>query len=573
MIAENLPLSILKNAVFENTAEAIMITDKNNRIITVNSALELITGYKKQELIGKNPNYFSSGRHDKSFYQQMWDDLLVHDHWKGELYNQRKNGEVFPEELSLSVVRNEQGKVSNFIGIFRDISRFKATEKQLSFYANNESLTGLANRRRFIHAVEQQIAVSKRHDSLFCVLFLDIDRFKEVNDVHGHHIGDQLLRAVADRLAKIMRIEDMVCRYGGDEFTILLTNTSTTQSRLVAEKCRNELSKTFKLEQLSLDITCSIGIAEYTSGATATTLLRNANHAMHSIKKQEQGGITFHNDALQVKYLAKLKLRDRLKLAIEYQQFEVYYQPIVDLPHHSIDKFEALVRWPDGNGGFISPATFIPIAEEFNLIHRVGQFVLDRACHDLKQLHLLGYTNVSFSINRSISEFSQKADQGNIISQAIAAAGLPYESIVIEITESVAMSSSNHTEQALADLRACGVKVALDDFCTGYSSLSNLIEYKTDFLKIDKSFVDSMLTDNNHQILVSTLIDLAKKLDMRVIAEGVENKQQLEMLRGFGCHYIQGFYFSPALPYKRCVALLRNSQTRTNGSETSSTLA
>lgn len=560
MIAEHLSLSQLSNVVFEYTAEAIMITDENNKILTVNQALEEITGYSKNELIGQDPAIFSSGRHTSDFYQNMWADLMKTGHWKGEVYNRRKNGEVFPEELSLNVVKDQQQNISHFVGIFHDISKFKSIEKQLTFYANNESLTGLANRRRFMHGIEQQIAISKRQNIPFSVLFIDADRFKEINDIHGHHIGDQLLRAIADRLVRVMRKEDIVCRYGGDEFTILLVNTTDKQAGVVAEKCQIELNKTFVLEQLPIEITCSIGIAQYPgSGSKATTLLRNANHAMQSIKKAGRNGIAFHNDQLQARYLDKLKLRDKLKHAIECQQFEVYYQPIVNLEQHSVDKFEALVRWPLDDGRFISPGQFIPIAEEFGLIHLIGQFVLQRACRDLKQLRDMGFTDVSFSINRSISEFNRHSDEGDSINRAIKAAGLPYNNIVIEITESIAMSSNSQTERVLGHLRESGVKIALDDFCTGCSSLSNLIEYKSDYLKIDKSFIDSMLIDKNHRILVTTLIDLAKKLDMRVIAEGVEHKEQLEMLRQFGCHYIQGFYFSPALPFERCVSLLKET--------------
>ncbi len=549
----------LSNFVFEHTAEAIMITDKNNRIVAVNKALERTTGYRKKELLGKDPIVFSAGKQDAHFYRQMWKDMVSAGHWKGEVFNRHKNGDVFPEELSLNIVKNEQGETINYVGIFRDISERKATEKQLSFYANNEPLTGLSNRRAFIERIEHHIFVSKRHNAPFSLLFFNIDRFKEINDVHSHETGDLLLQAVASRILKNVRKEDIVCRYGGDEFTILLVNTPQDKAAIAAEKFLAQMRTTFLLKEISLDVTTSIGIAQYPdSGLNAAELLRNANHAMTSIKNDGRDGIAFYNDKLQSKYLKKLSLRSQLKEAIANQSFEVYYQPIVDLYKNEINKFEALIRWPVPGGGFISPGEFIPIAEEFGLIHPIGNFVLQRACADLKKLHNRGFDQVVFSINRSISEFGHDVDGAAIISQTIVANGLPYEAIVIEVTESVAMSSNEHTEQVLAKLKEYGIRIALDDFCTGYSSLSNLIEYKSDFLKIDKSFIDAICTDKNHQILICALIDLATKLEMQVIAEGVEDKAQLELLREYGCQYIQGYYYSPARPLKQCIKLLED---------------
>ena len=556
-LAEQLRLS---NFVFEHTCEAIMITDKYNRIIAVNRTLERITGYSRDELVGQDPVIFSSGKHDAHFYRHMWKDLLEKGHWKGEVYNRRKNGDIFPEELSLNLVRDNQGETSHFVAIFRDISDRKAAEDKLTFYANNEPLTGLTNRRAFMENVEHHISIAKRHKAPFSLLFIDIDRFNEVNDLQGQEVGDQLLRLVAERINAHVRDEDVVCRYGGDEFTVLLVNTTIEQAGLVAEKILLQVQKPFEVRGLQIDTTCSIGIAQYPdSGLNATVLLRNASHAMLSVKSGGRNAFAFHNERMQARYLKKLDLRERLKQAIVDQAFEVYYQPIVTVPEQTISKFEALVRWPDGEGGFISPGAFIPVAEEFGLIHLIGNFVLLRACADLKSLHKQGFSQVSFSINRSISEFRFDVDEASIISQTIEASGLPYDAIVVEITESVAMSSNIHTALVLQQLRDNGVRIALDDFCTGYSSLSNLIEYKSDYLKIDKSFVDSILTDKDHQVLVSTLVDLATRLEMEVIAEGVENREQMALLQQFGCHYIQGFYYSPALPLAECEALLKGA--------------
>lgn len=551
----------LSNFVFEHTSEAIMITDCNNKIVTVNRALEEITGFELSELIGKDPKVFSSGHHDRHFYRQMWNSLKQSGHWKGEVFNRRKDGHLFAEELSLSLVYDDKNQISNYVAIFRDISERKATEQQLRFYANNEPLTGLSNRRSFIESVEHHISIAKRHEAPFSIIYFDIDRFKEINDIHGHEIGDRLLKSIAKRLLTCIRDEDVVCRYGGDEFTLLLVNTTMDKAGIVAEKIQNMLTQAFNIGDVQLDITSSIGLAQYpNSGDNAATLLRNANHAMTNVKTQGRNGIAFHNSELQNQYLAKLSIRNKLKQAIIDKSFEVHYQPIVNIRQNTITKFEALIRWQDGEK-YISPGIFIPIAEEFGFIQHIGKLVLEKACHDLKRLYDLGHDSVTFAINRSISEFRHEEDEALMICQTINKYGLPNQAIVIEITESVAMSSNQHTEKVLTELKEKGVQIALDDFCTGYSSLSNLIEYKSDFLKIDKSFIDAITEQKSHRVLIQTLISMAAKLDMSVIAEGVEHLAQLELLKELGCHYIQGFYFSPARPIEQCIQMLNQPVT------------
>lgn len=553
----------LAQFIFEHSSEAIMITDNNNHIVAVNPTLERLTGYRRRELIHRDPIMFSSGKQDAHFYRHMWKDLISKGHWQGEVYQRRKSGEIYPIELSLNVVKNALGLVCNYVGIFHDISAHKAVEQKLAFYASNEPLTGLANRASFIKNVEHHIFIAKRQHTPFCLLFIDIDHFKEINEIYGHGVGDELLRSAAARIVKNVRSEDVVCRYGSDEFTVLLVNTTIENAARVSEKIQKQIRKTFQFTDVALDITTSIGIVEYPSGGrSATALLRNVQHAMVEAIKQGRNSIAFYDKHQQAVYLRKLALRNRLKQAIGASALEVYYQPIVDENTQKANKFEALVRWPDGQGGFIPPDEFIPLAEEFNMIHQIGNFVLLRACKDLKTLHNMGYTNVRFSINRSISEFRYDIDEASIISKTIELFGLPYDALVVEITESVAMSSNSHTELVLDALRANGVKIALDDFCTGYSSLSNLIEYKSDYLKIDKSFVDSVVSDTNHQILVSTLIGLASKLDMTVIAEGVETAEQLDMLKNLGCHFIQGYYYSPAIPLEQCIELLKGAKLK-----------
>ena len=354
-----------------------------------------------------------------------------------------------------------------------------------------------------------------------------------------------------------MRIEDSICRYNGDEFCILLPNTNAEGTGQVCQKIQQTLHKPFIIDDLCLIITVSIGIAQYPmSGKDAAILLRNAGYALKHMKENGRNGIAFHNELLQAQYLKKVAIREKLKHAITQQKLQVYYQPIIELPNEKITKFEALVRWQD-EGNFISPEQFIPIAEEYGLIHLVGKFVLEQACADLKKLHDLGFKHVSFSVNRSICEFQQNTNENFAIENIISAAGLPCSAIVIEITESVAMSASNATTAIITELKNQGIKISLDDFCTGFSSLSYLIEYNADFLKIGKSFIDKIVTEKNNQILISTLIILANKLGMKVIAEGVETVEQQQLLLSYECHYIQGYYYSPALPYNECLAKLQ----------------
>ncbi len=547
----------LSNFVFDYASDAITITNKDNEIISVNKALEEITGYKKAELLGRNPSIFSSGKHSKSFYKSMWYELLNKGSWKGEVYNKRKNGEIYPEELSLNTVKDKEGKITHYIAIFRDISERKKTENKLTFLANNEILTGLHNRRYFIEQLESYIQQPYYEKTGLSLLFIDINHFKEVNDVFGHHVGDKTLQLIAKRIKNSVSHHDLVCCYGGDEFAILLINSPASNAEIVAQRLQRNIEKPYQINEISLDISVSIGIAQYPeAGNNANALLRNATQAMANVRHQQHSGVGFHSEELQFKHLQKISLKEKLKKALNDNKLSVYYQPIINASTQKIEKFEALVRWYDDEDGFIPPNCFIPIAEEFGLITAVGQFVLKQACSDLKKLHHLGYNNISFSINRSINEFTTKQNEDDVISQAILLAQLPFNKITIEITETVAMSSNVLTANVLQNLRANGVKIALDDFCTGYSSLSNLIEYHTDFLKIDKSFIDKITSDKSCQILTSTLIDLAKKLDITVIAEGVETAEQFNLLKAYDCHYIQGYYFSPAQPIETCLAML-----------------
>jgi len=552
----------LTNVVFEHATEAIMITDAHNKIIMVNRAFERLTGYTGHELLGRDPVVLSSGQQDKQFYNLMWRQLNKEGMWKGEIYNRRKNGQVFPEELTLSLVKDEEGNVCNYVAIFRDITDWKRNEAQLTFYADHEPLTGLQNRRSFLKALEMKVSESRSQQRFCSLLFIGLDRFKEVNDAFGPEAGDKVLLSVAKRLKNAVRAQDIVSRYGGDEFAILLDHTDGDNSMLVAEKLRAKLAQPYVFNDLTIEITASTGVAVLPTEQqiSAVNLLRNAAHALGSAKKHRIGSIALHNAAIQNAYLNKIKLRDKLKEALKKKLLDVHYQPIVDAKTGEIRKFEALIRWFDEEYGMVSPGNFIPIAEEFGLIHYVGQFVLEKSCDDLSKIHQAGFTDVSISINRSVNEFKSTNNQIELISAAIEKANLPYNAITIEVTES--MATNKYTWHVLSILRSKGVKIALDDFCTGYSSLSNLIDNQVDYVKIDKSFVDSLVADKSKQAMIKCLVDLSTQLNIRVIAEGVEQSVQLKMLQQYGCHNIQGYYYSPAKPIKDCLNMLYGSKEK-----------
>lgn len=547
----------LSDVMYNHTSESIIITDANNKIVSVNPAAIKVTGFSEQELIGQNPNILSSGQHDHHFYQKMWEDISATDRWQGEIYNQRKNGHVYAEQLSLNVVRDEQGNITNHIAIFHDISAWKANEKRLSFYAQRETLTKLSNRRHFISNIDHII----RHEtgSLFSLLAIDIVDFRAINDIYGSNLADEVLRTLATRLMEFESNIDHLCRHGGDEFIILLPCDNSQELKAKALLLHKHLTDNFTVDQISLDLQINIGGASYPeNGKTSAELLKSAFYALKNTKQTTNKSIGYFDKSLQDNYLRKLSLRDKLSRALKNKQLQVHYQPIVCLEKNRIVKFEALVRFPDRQEGFISPAEFIPVAEHFGLVQELGAFVLQRSCQDLKKLHQLGHTEISFSINRSISEF-RNSSAGEAISNAISSFGLPFDAITVEITESIAMSSNQYTRSVLNSLKARGVHIALDDFGTGFSSLSNLMEYQVDIIKLDRSYIKDICTDKQQEILTSSLISIALQLGMQVIAEGVEEREQLELLKKYGCNLIQGWYFSPAKPISECLTMLSDN--------------
>ncbi|MGF1761037.1 EAL domain-containing protein [Photobacterium sagamiensis] len=547
--------------VFDNTSECILITDNNNRIISVNHAFERTTGYKQHELLGLSPSVLSSGLHDKEYYQSLWLSLQTKGCWKGEVWNRRKSGEIYPEETSINVIKDSDGSVVNYVAVFRDISHWKKAEEQLTFFAYYDALTGLVNRRSFTERVEKQSKQVKMNNQVFAILFIDMDDFKSINDLYGHDFGDRVLAQIADRLKLIFPEHDNICRYGGDEFSVLLPNVNAEQASELAQEVNRAIAEPINIDDIEVNTTVSIGISAYPdSGLTHHALLKNADYAMYNMKGQGRNGVCLYDHQLQTQDILKLQLRDRLKKAIAEQTLSVCYQPIIHTQTGRIVKFEALARWHDDIQGDISPAVFIPIAEKYGLINQLGMLVLHQACQDLKKIHTLGYDSICCSINRSVKEFINRG-QDECICDVIQQYELPNSSIVIEITETTASKESRYIHDVLARFKDRGIKVALDDFGTGYSSLGAIVDLRPDIIKIDRSFITEIESNSGSQTLVSLVLELSHKLGIKVVAEGVETKAQLDLLMGMNCHYIQGFYVSRAKPIDACINMLMNEST------------
>lgn len=547
----------LRNAVFGSSKDAIVICDSSNRIIRVNKAFEKYTGYKEHEVIGGNPNILASGRHDKAFYQHLWHELKKRDHWRGEIYNRRKNGEIYPEELSITVHRNFRGELRNYIAVFRDISKWKKLEQKLRFYASQEPLTGLYNRRSFMDKVEQSLGQYQQRLTPIAVVFINLDRFNDINDLYGPEVGDKVLVTVALRLQNCIDNADIISRYAGDEFGVLIKDKDDSAVLEQVQRMQQHLAQPMRFDQIKVELTASIGIASMNPEVeSSSVLVRHASHAMVAAKRSGYAQVCIHNDYIEGQYQRKLLLRDKLKRLLTSRGLQVNYQPIIDNKSHKVVRFEALSRWYDDELGHISPGEFINIAQEFGLINSLGNFVLNKALHDLKVMHEHGFDDLGMTVNRSGSEFNDQQAHSSVI-DALKVSGIDAQHLTIEVTESVAINAGDKVESVLTRLREKGVKVALDDFCTGYSSLSHLIDFQTDYIKIDRAFTNKICTDDKHRTIVEAIIKVASQLGMKVIAEGVETQAQQQMLQQMGCHYSQGYYFSAALPLKEAISFLK----------------
>ncbi len=539
----------LSAKVFENNSEAIMITDVGRNIVSVNRAFTEITGYAEEEVLGKNPRILASGKQTAAFYANFYESLRSKDQWRGEIWNKRKNGEVFPEWVTVSVLRDEQDQITHYVAVFLDITERKKEEERVQYLANYDVLTGLPNRYLLSDRLDQAITSAQRHQTRMAVLFIDLDRFKNINDSLGHDVGDELLRMVSERLRACLRHSDTIARQGGDEFVALLEDIgSEDEVTFIAEKMIASLLEQFAVGDYKLSITPSIGVSVYPDdGDTAVQLLRNADLAMYRAKSMGRNRFEYYKPEMNIKALQRLHLENDLRIAVAKGQLQLHYQPKVNVLSGKVVGMEALLRWQHPELGFIPPDSFIPVAEECGMINEIGDWVLRQAALQVRIWQEQGYRIVPVAVNLSARQFSQN-DFARKVQTIVRDVGVDARFIELELTESMLMDLGESSLAVMNQLNDAGFSLALDDFGTGYSSLSRLKTLPMKYLKIDQSFVRDITTDKNDESIVSATVLLAHAMGIRVIAEGVMTQGQLDFLRYLHCEEYQGFLFSPAVP-------------------------
>ncbi|MEO5368168.1 MAG: EAL domain-containing protein [Magnetococcus sp. WYHC-3] len=548
---------LLARRVINNAREAIFITDGQGHILDVNSAFEAMSGYSRSDVVGQTPQLFRSDRHDGEFYDQLWHCLRTTGQWEGEIWERRRDGEVYPKHMSITSVQSEDGALQYFVAISTDISRQKAAEQQLEQLAFYDSLTGLPNRTLFRDRLTHEIEGAQRRETGFGLLYLDLDRFKFVNDSLGHDRGDTLLVHVAQRIRDCVRKSDTVARMGGDEFCVLLSSGHADQvCGSVAEKIIEALRRPFLLQERQVFIGVSIGIATFPQDAQdAEGLTRNADTAMFQAKELGGGGYRYFSAEMNARNMRRLEMEEALHLAVGRGELELHYQPRVDLKQNRIVGVEALVRWNHPQRGMVSPAEFIPLAEENGLILSIGEWVLETACRQARSWLDAGVSGLRVAVNLSGRQFQDPALLEKI-RDALARYQLAAGSMELEITESVTMQDVEQTAAIVQQLRDLGLHLSVDDFGTGYSSLNYLKKLPLDCLKVDQSFVRDLTRDSDDAAIVDSIISMAHAMSLKVVAEGVEEQAQLDYLRQRGCDEVQGYLLSRPLPADKLTDLL-----------------
>ncbi|MDH5749198.1 MAG: EAL domain-containing protein [Rhodospirillales bacterium] len=544
--------------VIEATNEAVLIADKDFRISAINPAFTEITGFSSKEMIGKLPSLEAVNDENDPLYAQMWRAIEGHDHWEGEFWNKRKNGEDYAVRASISSITDENGKVQQYAALISDITKRKQDEERIRYQANYDALTGLPNRSLFLDNLNQAVDRMNRTNKQLALMFIDLDRFKLVNDTLGHDAGDELLRQAADRMNKCVRKVDLVARLGGDEFTIILQDIDRHEGVvLVAEKIIEALSELFIIDEQEAGIGASIGITLAPIDAEdASTLLRNADLAMYEAKKAGRNTYKFFTPDMNDHAVRRVSLENDLRHAINRGELVVYYQPIADLESGKVIGAESLVRWQHPNRGLISPDEFIPLAEETGLIVPLGEHVLRTACTQAVEWQNMGQPQLGVSVNLSSRQLKNGLSK-ELVQAILTESTLKPNRLTFEITETQIMEDAAEALIWLNSIKEMGVRLSVDDFGTGYSSLSYLKRFPVDTLKIDRSFIRDMTVDPEDASLVAAISAMAKSLKLKVIAEGVETKEQLDYLRSLGCDLIQGYFFSRPLPAEDFVKFLQ----------------
>jgi len=535
--------------VFETTAEGVMITDVNHQIVAINSAFTGITGYSESDALGKKASILNPNRYDADFLEPLHKEIEQAGEWQGEIWNQRKDDEIFPALVAINAVKNDAGEVTHYVSVFSDITSIKQTEERLSHLAHHDSLTGLPNRVLLNFSLEQAIKRGAREDKQVAVLFLDLDRFKIINDSLGHAKGDRMLEVVATRLSAGIREVDVIARLGGDEFVVVIDGLDkASDASLVAESLLDRLATPFQVGTQEIYINASIGISVFPrDGRDIETLVKNADAAMYRAKEQGGNNYKFYIEDLTTAAFERLSLETSLRHALQRNEFVLYYQPQVSLQTGALVGIEALIRWQHPELGLVPPNSFIPIAEETGLIVPIGEWVLHTACKQRKAWNNVGYLPAKMAVNLSARQFHTKGLVEQI-SNALESTGLESRYLELELTESMMMLDVEATIKIMNELDHMGVELSIDDFGTGYSSLSYMKQFPIDKLKIDQSFVRDIGVSQDDAGIVNTIIALGHSMNLRVIAEGVETRGQLDYLREHGCDEVQGYFYGHPVP-------------------------
>jgi len=552
----------LAAGVFDYARDGLVIADIDHNILTVNQEFEKMTGYSRQEIMGCTLKALRSNVHDESFYQHMWSVVDQNGVWQGEVNHRLKSGTVMPQWFSIRAVTNDDGDVANYICSLTDVGSHITDRQQLYFLAHYDVLTELPNRKLFIEMLDQLLQNARRRigDSVghqLAVMFLDLDRFKNVNDTLGHDIGDVLLKEVAHRLKGCVRGSDMVARIGGDEFVAVISNVSNADTvASIANKMRLSLEEPIVHQQHEMRISVSIGICMFPEDGNSTAeLMRRADVAMYEVKEGGRNGYKFYTEHMQTSALRHLALEKGLRKALDNDEFTIYYQPFIDAKSSKPIGMEALLRWDSSDFGRVPPAEFIPVAEDCGLIVDIGAWVLRGACLDNQQLQNEGFPPLTVAVNLSSRQFHDTALL-TLIDNVLEESGLHAANLELELTEGVIMQENEATADILQGIYDRKIQLSVDDFGTGYSSMSYLMRFKVDKLKVDQSFVRDLPDDKESSVVVQAMIGLAHNLSLTVIAEGVEQKEQADWLAKHGCDEIQGYHFAKPMPYNDFKAFL-----------------
>jgi diguanylate cyclase (GGDEF)-like protein/PAS domain S-box-containing protein len=539
----------LSAAVLEHIADGVMVIDPNGKIVAVNQAFTQITGYTESESLGQHSSLTRSNRHDEAFYEALWRDLANTGFWRGEIWNTRKNGEVYPEWLTVSAVRDDQGVVTHYVGVFSDITKAKESQDKLDHLAHHDPLTALPNRLLFHDRLQHAMQQAGRNKQQLAVLFIDLDRFKNVNDTLGHHVGDELLKQVASALEAQLREGDTLARLGGDEFIVLLENVDGAfGAGHVAGKLVSMFERPFIVSDYELFVTCSVGVSLYPQDSSdLNMLIRNADVAMYQAKARGRNGFQFYAPSMTGEGVERLRIEAMLRRSIEKNEIFLHYQPQVEIDTGRLIGVEALVRWQNAELGLVPPGRFIPLAEDTGFINQLGKWVMVEACRQMVRWQEAGLVVPKIAVNLSVRQFERGSIAG-MVAQVLRETGLEADRLQLEVTESVIMNTGDALE-FINDLHDIGVGLAIDDFGTGYSSLAYLKQLPVETLKIDRSFIKDISTDANDEAITVAIIQLGKSLNLSVIAEGVETEEQAAFLLRHGCNRAQGYFFSsPAAP-------------------------